>query len=172
MSPQTARSTSIALVGGMGAALFFSQGLLVWAAFIAWAAMLEAGGDTAALRQTVAGTAFGACMAWVALAINFSMSVPAESWLWIPRESTAIALTLFLVVLATRFEPLSRLSTSLYGYAAMFGAMAVRVESVTSLERLSGFHLYNPLILVVLSMTGGAVFGLASNKLAGALTTK
>lgn len=172
MPPLTARALSTALLGGVAIVLFLTQGLLMWVGFIGWAAFIEAGGDGSAFMKTITGNIFGALLAWAALLVAVSVSVPADGWLWMPRTGLAVAISLFALVYASRFAPLARISTSLLGYAAVFGTAAIAVAEVTGAERLTRFHLYNPLIVTVLSMVGGAVFGLMSNKLADALTKK
>jgi len=172
MSSQSARSVSLALVGGVAAMLFFSQGLFVWAGLVGWAAFLDAGGDTPALMKTIAGTMFGAVMGWVALRGMFLIDVPPEGWLWIPRAAIMVVITLFLLSMATRIEMFSRLSTNLFGYASMFAASGMTLQSMALADRLSSFHFANPFVLLVLSMAGGSIFGLASNKLTEALTKK
>ncbi len=169
MSSLTARSVSMGLVGGLAAILLYSQGFLVWAALIAWAAFLDAGGDTAALKRTVTGTVFGAILAWVTLVLALNFEVAVETQLWIPRTAIAVAISLLILGLSTRIAALSRLSTSLYGYGALFGAYIITIEGRTALESLSSRHLNNPLILVAVSMAVGAVCGLISNRLAEAL---
>jgi len=46
--------------------LFLHFGLLIWAAFIAWACFFQTGGNTAALKSTIVCNIFGAFLAWVA----------------------------------------------------------------------------------------------------------
>lgn len=172
MSPLTARSVSMALVGGLAAILLYSQGFLVWAALVAWAAFLDAGSGTAALKQTIIGTAFGAFVAWVTLLIALNIEFAADSQMWIPRTAIAIAISLFVLVMSTKVAALSRLSTSLYGYSSLFGAYIIAIEGRTALEGLSSRHLNNPLILVVVSMALGAFAGHVSNRLAEAMAKK
>lgn len=170
MSPLTARSVSMALVGGVAAVLLYSQGFLVWPALIAWAAFIDAGGDSAALKRTIIGNAFGAGLAWITLVISLSIAVADEGRMWIPRTGITIAISLFILVLASRVSALSRVSLSIYGYAAVFGAYILAIEGRTALQGLTGAHLNNPLVLVVISMVAGAVCGVASNRLATAMT--
>jgi hypothetical protein len=162
----------MALFGGIALILFRTQGLLLWAGFVAWAAFLDAGGDGAALKKTIVGNIFGAFMAWVALLLVLYVVVPAGSWLWMPRTALAVAVTLLVLGLAARSELLSHVPSSLYGYAAVFGSWAVVVPDSPGPERLTDLHLYNPIIVVVISMVIGAVFGLLSNKLADSLAAK
>jgi hypothetical protein len=172
MSSQGARSVSMALVGGVAAMLFFSQGLLVWAGFVGWAAFLDAGGDSAALSKTIAGTVFGALLAWAALIVNAEIPVPPEGWLWIPRIGACVAVSLLILVLAGRSSMLSRVSTSLLGYAAVFGATAEIIAGQMGTGMLLSAHQANPLVNAVLSMVLGTIFGLVSNKFTEALSKK
>ena len=114
MSPLTARSTSIALVGGVAAMLYLTLGLLFWAGIIAWAACMEAGGDSDAVRKTIAGNAFGAVMGWIALTVALLVPVSPEGWVWVPRAAIPVAITLFVArpgdpssrALSTHCQPL------------------------------------------------------------------
>jgi len=172
MSPMTARAVSIALLGGIVATLFPTQGLLNWAGLIAWGGFLAAGGDNAALMKTIAGNIFGAFLAWAALMIMHVIYVAPDSWLWMPREAVAVAVTLLALALAAKVELLSHLLAGLTGYAAVFGAFSIPIMDLGGLTRLTGLHMYNPLIQVPMSMVVGAVVGLISVKLAGALSKK
>jgi hypothetical protein len=169
MKPMTARALSMALVGGVAAVLFLSQGLLLWAGFIAWGVFLAAGGDTAALTKTIAGNLFGALLAWAALLIMHQFPVAPDSWLWIPRAAIVVAVTLLALSPATKVAPLSNLPAGLIGYAAVFGAFSIPVQDLTTLDRLTALHLYNPFILVALSMVVGAVVGWIAVRLAAAV---
>jgi hypothetical protein len=161
---------SLALVGGVAAMLFFRFGLLIWAGFVAWAILAGAGDDSSALQKTIAGTIFGAVMAWGAFMLNTLVEVPAEGWLWVPRIGVSVAITLLILGVATRASMLSYLPASLAGYAALFGAMATAIAGQSDASILNSPHLHNPLINVVISMVGGALFASASNRVAGSLT--
>ena len=52
----------------------------------------------------------------------------------------------------------------------VIGALAVPILELKGWDRLTGVHLYNPLIQVVISMVGGTVFGLVAGKLEGSLS--
>jgi hypothetical protein len=172
MSPMTARAVSMALLGGVVAVLFQTQGLLAWAGFIAWGGFLAAGGDTTALKKTVAGNIFGAFLAWVVLMIVRQVYVAPDSWLWMPRTGIPVAVTLLVLSLAAKVELLSHIPAGLLGYAAVFGAFSIPIGDLTRLERLTALHMYNPFIQVSGSMVAGAVVGLIAVKLAGALSKK
>lgn len=172
MSPHLARASSMMLVGGVGAALLFTVGLPVWPAMLGWASFLDAGDRSDALKTTVVGGTVGVCVAWAAEIAVFSIPVPPDGWLWIPRSAGAIALSLPLLVLASRVGLLARLSAALYGYAAIFAAVLMPLGELTSIQRLTGLHLYNPLFHLTISMAGGAVLGFLSNRLTDALSKK
>lgn len=150
--------------------IYLSLGLLFWAGIIAWAACLEAGGDSDAVRKTIAATTFGAIMAGVSLAVALMVPVSPEGWAWVPRAAITVVLTLLVVGMGTRVAMLSRLTAALYGYAAVYAAYFIVVAELSGLDRLTSPHLYNPVIAVVISMVGGAVCAPVSNKLAAALS--
>jgi hypothetical protein len=170
MSTSTARAVSLGVLGSLMALLFLTQGLLSWAAFLGWAGFLAAGGDSGALRKSIAGNVLGALLGWTALLLMTVIVVDAESYLWIPRAVIAMAVTLFILGLATKADLFSNLTSGLLGYAAVIGALAVPMLELKGWARLTGLHLYNPLIQVVLSMIGGAVFGLIAGKLEAAFS--
>ena len=170
MSKATARAVSMAVLGGVMMVLFATQGLLFWAALIAWGGFLAAGGDSGALKKTIAGNTLGAALGWVALMVAQVIVIAADSWLWMPRIGAAVAVTLFVLVLASKVDAFSHLPAGLMGFAAMVGAYSIPIMQLNGWERLTGMHLYNPFIQVVLSMLGGAVFGLLSSRLEVALS--
>ena len=172
MTAVNARALSMALVGGIATVLFYSEGFLLWAGLVGWAAFLSAGGDGAAFKKSVIGTSFGALLGWVTLLLMLYVTIPDGSWLWMPRTGLAVAVSLLILGLAGSSKALSDIPLALYGYATLIGGSTIVVEEVTRGEKLLALHQYNPLILVVLSMFGGAVFGLASKKLADTLTSK
>jgi hypothetical protein len=172
MTAVNARALSMGLVGGIATVLFYSGGFLLWAGLVGWAAFLSAGGDGAAFKRSVISTTFGAVLAWATLLIMIFVTIPEGSWLWMPRTGLSLAVSLCLLVLAGRIKALSDLPLALYGYAALIGGSTIVVEEMTRAEKFLALHQYNPLILVVLSMIGGAVCGLVSNKLADGLTRK
>lgn len=169
MSKTMARAVSTGLLGGVMVVLFVTQGLLFWAALIAWGGYAAAGGDSGALKKTIAGNILGAALAWVALMVTHLIIVSSDSWLWMPRIGLAVAVTLAVLVLASKVEVLSHLPAGLMGFAAIIGAYSIPIMQLDGWQRLTGLHLYNPFIQVVLSMIGGAVFGLLASRFEVAL---
>jgi hypothetical protein len=175
-----ALSLSIAVLGAVWAYLALGplSPLLVWAGFIAWGCFFHSGGDTKALVKTIAGNAYGALVAWIALLIIFKMGAGGAGTAAI---AGVVGVTVFFLVIVSSIEPLSVVPANVYGYAATV-AYALHQASVAAaapgehgtgpLENLTAGNLANPLVLLIVSMALGAVFGWASGKLAGALTKK
>ncbi|HEY7028967.1 MAG TPA: DUF1097 domain-containing protein [Gemmatimonadales bacterium] len=168
MSQLVALSLSIALLGGVATFLLRAIGLAVWAAFIAWACFFHSGGDAKALKQTIIGNAFGAFIAWIALWMVVGTPLGGSE----PGIAAIVAITVFVLCLAAHLPALSSIPASVYGYASTvaFFLLTAQAKAIAMLTDMD-YH-SNPLLLIVLSMVAGALFGFASAKLAGALTKK
>ncbi len=79
-----------------------------------------------------------------------------------------MAITVAAYVLAAHIPLLSSIPGTTYGYAATFAFLLQTPEKLT-LPMLTSVSLDNALIVVVISMVIGALFGIASGKIAGAL---
>ena len=165
MSKLTALAVSIAVLGGVWAFLALNPlaaTALVWVGFIAWGCYFHTGGDTAALQKTIAGMIFGAVMAGIALYLVGSGMLGGLGVLAAP---VIIAVTVFPLVIVAGNTLLSVVPANVYGYAATAGYALSKADagSVTAMD------LTNPVLLVAVSTVLGAVFGMASGKLAGVL---
>lgn len=167
MSKLTALALSIAVLGGVWAFLSTPAGIgllpaLVWVGFIAWGCYFHTGGDNAALQKTIAGMSFGAVVAGVALTLVSSGALAGLGSLAAPL---IIAVTVFPLVAIAGCNLLSIVPANVYGYAATAG-LALTAGSAAKATELS---LANPVLTVILSVVLGALFGMASGKLAGVL---
>jgi hypothetical protein len=170
MSQLVALSVSIGLLGGIATILYLKMGLLIWAGFIAWACFFHSGADGAALKNTIVCNAFGALCAWVAALII--LSFPMADTLTLPVwAGIVVGLTVMAMCLAAHVKALSVIPASVYGYASVFAFLLQTPETMAK-DRLMSAGLGNALILVILSMAIGALFGLASGKMAGAIGPK
>ena len=165
MSKLTALSLSIAVLGGIWA--FLALGPLagfvaVWAGFIAWGCFFHTGADIAALQKTIVGMSYGAVIAGIALLLAGSNPLGLPGAL---GPAIYIAVTVFALVIVARFDLLSVVPANVYGYAATaaYGLQTANAASTASLS------LGNPVLIIVISSVIGAVFGLASAKLAAAI---
>lgn len=170
MSQLVALSVSIGVLGAVATWLCLTFGLLIWAAFIAWACYFHSGADAAALKNTIVCNAFGAFCAWVAALII--LSFPMADTLGLPVwAAIVVGLTVLLMCLASQIKAFALIPASVYGYAATF-AFLLQTPEMLAKERLMSAGLTNGLIIVVVSMILGALFGWASGKMAAALGPK
>lgn len=170
MSQLVALSVSIGVLGGIATFLYLKLHLLIWAGFIAWACFFHSGGDNNALKNTIVGNAFGAVIAWIAalIILSFPMadSIGLEAW-----AAIVVGLTVLVLCLGAHIKAFSSIPTSVYGYASVFAYLLQTADSMSKDKLMSG-SMGNALILVVVSMALGAIFGLISGKVGGALTSK
>ena len=170
MSQLVALSVSIGVLGGIATILYLKMGLLIWAGFIAWACFFHSGGDSNAFKNTVVCNLFGAVCAWVAAIII--LSFPMADSLGLPVwAGIVVGLTVLALCLGAHIKAFSSIPASVYGYAAVFAYLLQTADSMTKEKLMSG-SMANALILVFVSMLVGAIFGLVSGKVAGALTKK
>jgi len=169
MTQHSARSMSIAIAGGLAAAVYLRSGLYFWAGAVAWAICMEAGGNGEAIKRTIAGTAFGAVMGWAALVIALLIPVPEANWAWVSRGAIIVAVTLWIASSASRSGILSNFTAILAGYGAVFGAYYMAVLQVAGMARLTTYQIENPLVAVVISMALGTLFGPLTSRLTASL---
>lgn len=168
MSKLTALALSIAVLGGVWAFLALNPlaGVaIVWVGFIAWGCYFHTGGDGAALQKTIAGMAFGAVMAAIALAVVVADPTGDLGSLEFLEIPVIIAVTVFPLVIVAGVNLLSVVPANVYGYAATAGLAL----STNTAANATAMNLTNPALLVIVSVVLGAVFGMVSGKLAGAL---
>lgn len=167
MTPLVALALSIGALGGIATALYMKVGLAIWAGFIAWACFFHTGGDTEALKKTIIGNLFGIfCAAVAAWAILTLTTLGAAG------PAIVVGITVFLMVLGAHLKPFSTIPASVYGYAATFAYLLQTANAMVIGNLMIVSITGNPILVVAISMVLGAVFGLASAKLAGALTKK
>lgn len=167
MSAGTARAVSTGLLGGIMAVVLFSQGLVVWAAFVAWAMFLAAGGGGGGLKSTITNTLVGAVIAWAALVLmTVVFRVSTNTWFWMPRTGLIIGLAVALISLSAKDGVERSVIPRLCGFAALLGAMAGAVPAWATERPLTALRLYNPGIATVISLVGGAVCAFLAEQLA------
>jgi hypothetical protein len=150
--------------------LFLNVNLLIWAGFLAWACYFHAGGNDAALKNTIVCNTFGSFCAWVAAVVI--LSVPMADSLTLPVwAGIVVGLTVLGMCLAAHIPALSAIPASVYGYAATF-AYLLQTQGALTTGNLLSASMANAFVLVAVSMALGAVFGMVSGKLAASLTAK
>ncbi|MGH7746128.1 MAG: DUF1097 domain-containing protein, partial [Candidatus Dormibacteria bacterium] len=116
--------------------------------------------------------AWGALVAWVAFLIIVHAPVPALGTVW---PAIVVGVTVFFLVIVASVDLLSVVPANVYGYAALVAYTLHQPSAAPStgpLQNLLSPSFANPLILLIVSMVVGALFGYASNYLAQALTKK
>jgi hypothetical protein len=175
MPQLSALSLSIAVLGAIWAFLALgplSGYVLVWAGFIAWGCFFHSGADNNALNKTIVGTSYGALIGWIALLIIVNVPVPALGVVW---SAIVVGVTVFFLVIVASIKLLSVVPANVYGYAAIVGYSLHQPSTPPStgpLQNLTAASFANPLILLIVSLVIGALFGFASNKLSGVLPKK
>jgi hypothetical protein len=166
MPQLVALSISIGVLGGIATFIFlsFMPHYLIWAAFVAWACYFATGGNTEALKKTIICNIFGAVCAWVAAVLIVSAGGGAG------LNSAIVGATVLVLCLAAHVSALSTIPASVYGYACVFAFLLGNPTANLTKESLMSGTPANALIAVAASMVVGAIFGLLSGKLAGALT--
>lgn len=174
MPQLVALSVSIAVLGAIWA--FLALGplggfVLVWAGFVAWGCFFHSGGDDQALAKTIVGNIYGVIIAWIALLIIVNVPVEGLGTVW---PAIVVGVTVFFLVIVASIDKLSVVPANVYGYAS---TVAYSLHQATDAEAGSGplanlasAGFANPLVLLIVSMVIGALFGWVSGKLAGALT--
>jgi hypothetical protein len=170
MSSLVALSVSIGVLGGIATILYLKTGLLIWAGFLAWACYFHAGGNEAALKNTIVCNIFGSFCAWAAAMII--LSVPLADTLTLPVwAGIVVGLTVMAMCLSAHIPALSAIPASVYGYAATF-AYLLQTQGAMTRENLTSASMANAFVLIAVSMALGAVFGMVSGKVGAALTAK
>ncbi len=166
MNSLVALSTSVAVLGAVATWLALgplSGFFLIWAGFIAWGAYFALGGDMNALKSLLICSLFGVLVAWITALLIVHVPLPIGTF----SPPVWVGITVFVVVYASRFEALSTVPASVFGYASTFAyTLEAGKLNVTSLGMMGTD---NPAIIVAISMIIGGVFGLLSSRLAGIL---
>lgn len=169
MSQLTALSVSIGILGAIATWLYLTVGgILIWAGFIAWACFFHCGGDTNALKNTIANNIWGCICAWAAALLI--LGVPMADKLGLPVwAGICVGLLALVLCLGANIKAISVIPAGVYGFAASF-AFLLQTPEMLSMANLTSLSLKNSLIVVPLSIIIGAIFGFVSGKVAGMLT--
>ncbi len=172
MPQLTALSVSIAVLGAVWAYLALGPlagFVLVWAGFVAWGCFFHSGGDDKALKTTIVGNAYGVVIAWIALLVIVNVPVPALGTAW---PALVVGVTVFLLVIVASVDLLSAVPANVYGYACTvaYSLHQPSADGVGPLQNLASPNFENPLVLLIVSMVIGALFGFVSGRIAKVMT--
>jgi len=163
----TALAVSIGLLGGVATYLYLSDflglGLLIWAAFIAWASFYHCGGKVQGFISSILANVWGiiwGVLTFLAITkIGLGDALPPNVW-----PAICVGLGVGLMILGCKIPIFSAIPATVYGYAATVAFVMLKAGTDGLLEPT----LANPAVVVALSMLGGAIFGIISEALAGA----
>lgn len=156
-------------IGGLGAvATWLALGplssiLQIWVIFIAWGCYFASGANAEGLKGAMFGHALGAVLAGVALALVQIVPLPlgaATAPVW-------VGVMVFLLVYASQIEVFANIPAAVYGFACTAGLALVGADMLPKVLEVS---LGNPVLIVIVSMIVGGVFGALSGRLSGVLT--
>ena len=170
MSLLTALAISLGVLGGVATWLFLGPlagfSLQIWAAFIAWGCFFHCGGKDSGLGQTIAANIAGAIIAGITL--FFVVSTGVADALGLPIwAGICVGIGVAAMCLLANVPMFSSIPAQVYGFAATAGysLLADKANIVTAPT------LANPVLIIIISMVIGAIFGYVSEKVAGQLVS-
>jgi Protein of unknown function (DUF1097) len=153
-----ALTISIGLLAVVATWLFLgplaAMNLQIWQAFIAWACFFNNGGKSAGLKTTTICMSFGAVVGMASVLLIGQLG-----GLGALAAPVAVGIGAAVIVLAAHVSLLSAIPASVYGFA-----------SVAGLILLKGMPATEAIVPTILSIVLGALFGWASEQVAGKLT--
>ncbi len=167
MSTNTALAISVGVLGAIATWLFLGPlggALAIWAAFIAWGCFFHCGGKEHGLQSAILGNAAGAIIAAITLIVATKTGLADRLGLpvW---AAICVGIGVAAMVLLANIPMFAAIPAQVYGFASVV-AYTLMKDAAGSLTAAS---LENPVVIVILSMIVGAVFGYISEKLAGML---
>lgn len=162
----SALALSIGVLAAVATYLFVSDvgglGLQIWAAFIAWACFFHCGGGERGVLTTIICTAFGVIVGAAALHCNAVYNPGLDGALW---AGICVGIGAAVIVLMSSIPLFSTIPASVYGFASIAAFALLKSGTDDLLSPTIG----NPVVVIILSLIVGAIFGYISEKLAGML---
>lgn len=131
-----------------------AMNMQIWQAFIAWACFFNNGGKSAGLKTTIVCMGFGALVGMASVLLIGQLG-----GLGALAAPVAVGIGAAVIVLAAHVPLLSAIPASVYGFA-----------SIAGLILLKGLPATEAIVPTVLSIVLGALFGWASEQVAGKLS--
>jgi Protein of unknown function (DUF1097) len=167
MSSNTALAISVGVLGAIATWLFLGPlggALAIWAAFIAWGCYFHCGGKEQGLQSAIVNNAAGAVIGGLTLlaaGAAIGGSLPAAVW-----PAICVGVGVAAMVLLANLPMFSVIPAQVYGFASV---VAYTLMTADGAANLTAGSMANPVVVIILSMIVGAVFGYVSEKLAGML---
>ena len=135
----------------------------VWIAFVAWGSHYHCGGKFKGTLDTIVCMSFGSLIGLLAIYL-----MPYLSALGDFSGPIAVGLGATVIVLASSISSLAAIAASVYGFASIAGLWFLGMNNVFESDAMPGIALVPTIISIVV----GALFGIVSENVAGALTKK
>lgn len=168
MSSNTALAISVGVLGAIATWLFLGPlggALAIWAAFIAWGCFFHCGGKEQGLQSAILCNAAGAVIAGITLIVATKTGMADKLGLPI-WAGICVGVGVAAMVLLANMPLFATIPAQVYGFASVAAYTLMTADGAANLTAPS---LANPVVVVILSMIVGAVFGYVSEKLAGML---
>ncbi len=136
-----------------------SAGLQVWALFVGWGAFYHTGGKTDALVKNSINHVWGVAVAAITLFIVGSVAGS------VIVTSIIVGVSVVVLVLGAHLPALSTIPAGVYGYASTAAGTLLTGVALTDTGALG-----KAAMMVAVSLILGNVFGIISEKVAGAMT--
>ncbi len=167
MSTNTALAISVGVLGAIATWLFLGPlggALAIWAAFIAWGCFFHCGGKEHGLQSAILCNAAGAIIAGLTLIVATKAGLADRLGLpvW---AAICVGIGVAAMVLLANIPLFATIPAQVYGFASVV-AYTLMKDAAGSLMAPT---LENPVVVVILSMIIGAIFGYVSEKVAGML---
>jgi hypothetical protein len=167
MSTNTALAISIGVLGAIATWLFLGPlggVLMIWAAFVAWGCFFHCGGKESGLQSAILGNIVGAVVAgitlWVATQTGVADTLGLPIWAGI-----CVGIGVAAMVLLANIPIFASIPAQVYGFASVVALTLMG----NGAGNLTAGSLDNPVVVIILSMIVGAIFGYVSEKAAGML---
>jgi hypothetical protein len=167
MSTNTALAISVGVLGAIATWLFLGPlggALAIWAAFIAWGCFFHCGGSESGLQSAILGNIVGAIVAGITLYVATQTGVADKLGLPI-WAGICVGIGVAVMVLLANIPLFAAIPAQVYGFASVV-ALTLMGNGAGNLMMGS---LDNPVVVIILSMIVGAIFGYVSEKVAGML---
>jgi hypothetical protein len=162
MNAKNALTLSIGVLGAVAVVLTAEVITVpVWVVFIAWASFFILGGGVSGLVRSVASNLTGVVIASVCLLIG------QQAELGIVLTAIVVGIGSGLMVAVSRVPLLAAIPAIVWGFASTVGTVAVTGRDISYTASIG-----NPVLVVATALVLGGVFGIASERLAAALTSK
>jgi hypothetical protein len=135
----------------------------VWIAFVAWGAHFHCGGKVTGTRDAIVCMSFGSVIGMLAIYLAGYLGAIGQF-----AAPLAVGIGATAIVLSSSSKLLSAIPASVYGFASIAGLWLLGGTALLGEGAMVG----NALLPTIVSIVVGALFGIASENIAVALTKK